>query len=68
MWSAVLSILYKIVEAFVKSSQKKEITTYEGNAEINNTVTRDDLLDRYGGLSEDCDSENESESDTGKPE
>jgi hypothetical protein len=66
MWNAIGTIIYQVLRVWKDHIIQREVLTYEGSAKINNDITRDDLLDKYGRLSKDSDSADSSCSDTGK--
>ena len=64
----ISAIIYAIISFFAKWINKKKTKSYEGTIEIDNDITRDELIEHYDRVSEGADSEDELGADTGKPE
>ena len=64
----ISAIIYALLSFFAKWVTKKKTKSYEGTIEIDNDITRDELIEHYDRVSEGADSEDELGADTGKPE
>ena len=64
----ISAIIYALISFFANWMNKKKVKSHEGTIEIDNDITRDELIEHYDRVSEGADSEDELGADTGKPE